>query len=527
MYRSELDIESRKEMMNERLANFILFANKIVESNQGISKLTNNHEVDQLTSECIDISEFSEEDAIELLRFSESKDAEKVVFLFFILMDVVQNEYFFQKFAEFSYSNRSDFNIYTQYFLYAQLLDMAIRDQYALPQYFHEWIFEISQWYTEYFKEELKPIDYEKRERGLVLVITAQFLGIRHAPTKLTYDICRGIILSGRDLLLINLADALSLTGHLPYWNAQSNYISDYSNVHSFMYEGVEIPFAQCDEGMPNIGMMKELIDSLREMKPELIISIGEDIFSNVIDDMIPVCSIPLQAKLSRNFTKYLVHYNEITSEERGWMAEYGYQEENLVPLKLPFRIEYSDGLKRSGIGIPKEAFCIVAIGNRLETELTEDFLKMLESILNQTNACFLTIGKLDCQSKFATYPHILENNIHLEYTQKLLAAFKLADLYVNPPREGGGTSAIYAMAAGKPIVTLDYGDVYKNCGVEFAVKNIEEMERQIRRYMGEASFYAEMSELATQRAKEYENVEQNISEMMMTLEKREESNPD
>ncbi len=508
--------------MNERILTFVAYADKIMESDYDISVIKRDQEIDSLTSEQLDIDKFSEEDITEILRFSESNDTEKVTFLFFVLLDVVRNEYCFQRFAEYVYLHREDFHIYTQYFLYAQIVDMTTRDRYTFPQHFDIWIFEISQWYTDYFKEELIPIEYENREKGLVLVITSQFLGVNHSPTKLTLDVCRGIILSGRNLLLLNLADALSLTGCIPYWNVQANYIPEYSRVQSFSYEEVQIPFAQCDRGIPNIGMVRDLICELRGMRPEIIISIGEDIFSNVIDDMIPVCSIPLQARLSRNFTKYLVHFNEVTLEERKWMAEYGYQEKNLIPMKLPFQVEYSDGVKREEIGIPKNAFCIVAIGNRLETELTEDFLEMMESILTQTNTFFLTIGEFDRQTKFAQYPHVLDKSIYLEYTHKLLAVCNLVDLYINPPREGGGTSAIYAMSAGKPIVTLDYGDVYKNCGAEFAVKSITEMASQINRYVEDAAYYARMSELASRRAKEYENVEKNIAEMIATLETRE-----
>lgn len=511
--------------MDNRLKNFIDFANRIVEADQEISKLTSDDEVDRLTSNRIDIEEISKTDLHDLLNFSKSRNAEKVAFLFIVLMNVIRNEVCFQRFAEFAYINREEFHIYTQYFLYAQIVDMANRDKYTLPLYYSDWILEISRWYSDYFTEELKPIEYKNREKGLVLVVTSQFLGILHSATKLTCDICRGILISGRRLLLINLADALSLTGHLPYWNQQSNYVEKYSSVSNMYYEDVQIPFAQCDRGLPNINMMKELILELREMRPEVIVSIGEDIFSNVINDMIPVCSIPLQAKLSRNFTKYLVHYNEITADEMSWMKKYFYSDENIVPLKLPFRIEYSDGITRSDMGIPTDSFCLVVIGNRLEIELTDDFLQTIENIIAKTNAIFLTIGHLDCESKYLKYPHISNNSIHLEYTQKLLAVCSITDLYINPPREGGGTSAIYAMAAGKPVVTLNFGDVYKNCGFEFSVENLQELGNQTLRYIEDKEFYYRMTDLAIKRAKEFEKVEDNINELLSELEKREKGN--
>ena len=98
----------------------------------------------------------------------------------------------------------------------------------------------------------------------------------------------------------------------------------------------------------------------------------------------------------------------------------------------------------------------------------------------------------------------------------------KVIDLYLNPPREGGGTSALYAMAAGKPVVTVNYGDVFKNCGDEFAVENLAEMYECIKRYTEDSIFYDRMAELAYRRAQEYEDVEKNMKELLDTLEIRE-----
>lgn len=513
-------------MMNKaqvKTMSFVSYAKRIIESDQKVSVLKNDQEIDELISGGIYEEELTKAELEQMTFFAECcSDTEKVAFLFFILLDLINSKYCFKCFAEYVYMHRNQYSIYTQYFLYAQILDMAARDGYVVPDDYALWIFEMSKWYIDLFQEELSPIAYKDRKKDLVLVITSQFLGIRHSATKLTLDVCRGIILSGRSLLLINLADALSLTGGIPYWNVQANYVQEYSKTRNFIYEDVNIPFAQCDRGMPNKGMMKDLICELRELKPEIIISIGEDIFSNVIDEMIPVCSIPLQAKLSRNFTKYLVHYNDLTLEETEWIKDFGYQDNNLIRIKLPFRIDYSNGMKRADLGIPEDAFCIVAIGNRLDSELTEDLLIELDKFIKETGAFFLVIGKMDCQTKFRNYANVLNRCGHLEYTQKLLAVCKLTDLYLNPPREGGGTSALYAMSAGKPIVSLNYGDVYKNCGEEFSVQSISEMFLRIKKYMEDSTYYSKMSELALRRAQEYEDVEKNIEKLMNTLEIRE-----
>ncbi len=99
------------------------------------------------------------------------------------------------------------------------------------------------------------------------------------------------------------------------------------------------------------------------------------------------------------------------------------------------------------------------------------------------------------------------------------MAVCELADLYVNPTRKGGGTSAIYAMTAGKPIVTLKYGDVYKNCGEEFAVEDLANMNKLIRRYMVDFDYYNKMSERARNMADLYSSLDQTVLEMIDCLE--------
>ncbi len=507
--------------MEKQVQNFILYANKIMGSDQCISDVVDG-DVSQLTLSSVKIEDPTPEETLEIFRFTEDTDVEKVLYLFSVLLNAVKNEFCFQRHAEYTYTHRVDLNIYTQYFLYSQIKTRAFMDGYQIPKYFDSWILEISAWYAEYFKKELLSIAYKDRIKGLVLVVTSQFLGPGHAPTELVLRVCQGLIKSERKVFLINLADVHSLTGRILYLGRRANYYREYLSREFVSYEEVDIPFLQCEEGMPNIDMMQALISEIREMKPEIIISVGEDIFSNVIDDMIPVCSLPLENGLCHNFTKYLVHYQDISIQEEKWIKEYGYSGENLIRMNLPYQIIQSNGIEREDLGIPKDVFCLVVIGNRIENELSEDFLEMLERIFTQIEARLLIVGKMDCEKKFANYPAIYGNYIHIEHTEKLLAVCRIADLYVNPPRVGGGTSAIYAMSAGKPIVTLNYGDVCKNCGMDFAVNSVSEMEKRIIQYIEDRLYYNEMSKLALARAKVYEDASSSISNMINILEERE-----
>ena len=61
-----------------------------------------------------------------------------------------------------------------------------------------------------------------------------------------------------------------------------------------------------------------------------------------------------------------------------------------------------------------------------------------------------------------------------------LSTIYKVCDLYINPLRRGGGTSAVEAMYNKLPVVSINYGDVALNTGDEFCVSSYVEMEQTI-----------------------------------------------
>ncbi len=377
--------------MQKQLADFLIYANQIIKPDQDIPNSLDEN-VRLLIANSVEVTNLSSEDISSVLRFEEISDTRKAIYLYSVLLHMVKNNYMFQQYAKYAYSHRDDYNIYSQYYLYSQIKAMAFENGYELPEYYDTWIFEISNGYIAFFCDELSVIDFSDRKTGFVLVITSQLLGPLHSPTKIALDICFYLIKSGRKVLLLNLADALSMTGSIACLSKRARYIEEYLNDYEYVYNGVSIPFYQCEQGMPNIEGMYTLISKIREIKPEIILSIGEDIFSNVIDDMIPCCSIPLDAGLSHNYTKYLAHYYDITAKEHEWLRKYGYKNENLIKMQLPFQIEKTSGLKREDLGIPETAFCLIIIGNRLESERTDEFLSMLDSILKQTDTILLTV---------------------------------------------------------------------------------------------------------------------------------------
>lgn len=101
------------------------------------------------------------------------------------------------------------------------------------------------------------------------------------------------------------------------------------------------------------------------------------------------------------------------------------------------------------------------------------------------------------------------------------IVRIELCDLYVNPTRKGGGTSAVEAMYKGKPAVSVGYGDVAGIIGEEFCCADYDEMVEIIKRYSADKQFYQEQSERAYKLAEEYLDTDGEFKRILSEYQKK------
>ncbi len=97
-------------------------------------------------------------------------------------------------------------------------------------------------------------------------------------------------------------------------------------------------------------------------------------------------------------------------------------------------------------------------------------------------------------QSIQTGYERLWKHTRYLGKQEDALAVFACGDLYVNPRRAGGGSSVAEALYQGLPALTLPEGDVSAAAGEAFRVRDYEQMEREILRYMDDAGYYGRQS---------------------------------
>ncbi len=360
---------------------------------------------------------------------------------------------------------------------------------------------------------ELTKIPMMERNKNLVIVITEQFLGERHAPTKVTLDRSTFIKQNmGKEVLIFNTAEAFAPSGVVWFLGAKYGIYKEEKSREEYQYwKGEKLPYFQCDNIMPDIDVMTMLLETVKSLKPEMVIHIGgSSLVAGLIDEMIPVLTI---GTTQSGIVPTLTHYQTVqgmTDPKWNWVLQkMGKEEGHVIPAKFTFSFEKQQEITtRREQGLPEEMFLLFTVGNRLDEEVTDTFLDMLESVLSEKIG-MVFIGPFDkFELRAKEHPAICPYLYSLGWSSDLFSRIELCDLYVNPLRKGGGTSVVMAMCKGKPAISTDYGDVAGFIGKDFWCKNYEEMALEILRYANRPDFYKKKSAQALELSKMYIDTE-------------------
>lgn len=151
--------------------------------------------------------------------------------------------------------------------------------------------------------------------------------------------------------------------------------------------------------------------------------------------------------------------------------------------------IEIDRDLKRMELGVPKEAFIVLSIGELNKNKNHEVVIRAVAKIANpELHYVICGQGPLDAYLKGLSKELGLEDHVHLlGYRTDIAEILKASDLFAFPSlREGLGLSALEAMACGLPIVTsnihgiVDYS-IDGKTGYSCCPENIEGFEQNIR----------------------------------------------
>ncbi len=395
-------------------------------------------------------------------------------------------------------------------FLWQQIARWSfIHGEYATSEIFKkQWLLErqvVQEFREAFLKEEIAPIPFQERNQKFVVIITSQVIETGHGPTKSALDRAACLQDLGYQVLLINTAELLTLEGEIPFEEViTGNYVDELLNQDIYEWKEHKIPYFQCYQNMPNMEDMETLFETIRKLKPCFAMEIGnQSLLAKCVDALIPVVSISMGPSIITPFeSSYQTLNHELAENEKEVFAAMGVGEERLLPLPFTFGIkEPKRRYQKAELYVPEDAFVSCVVGARLDEDVTEEFLQFAKQVVSEKHYMIFMGIWPKYEEVMASHEELRPYLKYLGMQEDVAGIMSSIELYINPRRRGGGTSAVEAMAQGIPALTIDYGDVALNVAPEFLCKDYGEMLAQIRRYETDVAYYEAAQEIASKRA--------------------------
>lgn len=437
-------------------------------------------------------------------------------YVFFLKYIITENMNYLEELLKFVYQNKNFikesklflyFQIQREFFIASKNIDYGMCSNSM--RLYKEVLLE--------YEKAIKPLKkFKKNKNERVVIAIAQLLGKNHAPTKLALDIAYYLsVKKNKQVLIINTKECLSTLGaiYLPRIT-MPNVLEEYSDIGYIDYKEFAVNIFQPSTKMVTEEGINLIRDKMIGFKPEFILNIGTNMVTDLCKDIAPVATLLI--------SKDEHSYSNLEIIPRAWLK---YRESinkhnicRYIIQDLFFEIkEQKSIVRRIDLGLPENKFIISIVGNRLQDEVSDDFLKVLDKLCFESEVFIVFITEYNVPEK---YGFLRRNCVNLGYVDDLASIMENIDIYLNPIRKGGGTSAIYALSKGKPVITMPNCDVAIHAGKNFEVDDLNEMYLEIKKYKNNASYYEMKSNLAVERSNKITDVENCINEMLIKINK-------
>lgn len=373
--------------------------------------------------------------------------------------------------------------------------------------------------------KEQKYFSWQERNHDLVFVFSAQVLGMEHAPTKTLLDRC--YVLKKylkKEVVIIDTAMQMPMKGQAPFYGlANATYAEELSSLGQLEFNGEIFEFHQCENKMPDLEIIAGIIRMVKDRKPKFILDIGgSDLCADLCGLFVPQVTIStVFSKIAISCGEYQIINKVLSEDDIEELAVLGVDPLKVKQARFTFSFKkQTHHFTHKQLGLWEDKFILLVVGWRLDQEVDENFLDMLECVLEENQSIAVAfMGKFDLYNeKIKHYVRLQERSKNLGKQMDALAVTECCDLYVNPRRSGGGSSVSEALYKGLPAVTLPTGDVSVAAGELFWVEDYFAMQEKILKYASEQNYYKQMSEKAKKRAEELMDSNGGFGQTMETI---------
>lgn len=363
-----------------------------------------------------------------------------------------------------------------------------------------------------YIPNKVKKNDVDNPKKEIIVIVTSQFLGEQHAPTRRVLDYAYTMQRNlGKQVVIIN--DCGMRFQNYGYMNSKLSFndINELNNRNKIEYKGTSFLFYQTSHVMPDVQEIANLVWNIKELSPELVLSVGAScITSDLCKHFTKTATIPCSTKIPTSAADNLILCRDLRKADESKLQKLlpGQRViESVFNYKMPEESAMAH-YQRKDFGVPENAWLISVAGNRLNTEMDLEFLKCMNNVLSEIeNAHFMVVGDVDVQNILKHFSN--SGKVHLAgRVSDGSQAIRLSDIYVQPRRQGGGRAAFEALYYGIPTIIPNYGDAWDVCGSLFEVNSYDEMKQKIYSYYNDSTQYRAISERALEKARKLEDMQ-------------------
>ncbi len=288
-----------------------------------------------------------------------------------------------------------------------------------------------------------------------VAIYAPQLIDPAHPSTAMALDLCKLLVRAGMQVRLFS-AQEFRIPGAQAF-SAGPSPVQHPVDPDSWRLHSAQPLHTVCaDADSPIAQRWYGLLDKIVDYQPDLVLFVG---FMSplmwALHRLYPVLGMSLHTVAPMAPVDVWLAASAEATDDRAWPGL-----PPPLPLAFPYRFwpeKPVDAVSRAALGVPPAALLLVSTGQRLVTEMTPDWRAAIEAFVQDNpHVHWLLVGAdghLPGQVPTGPRVHVLPSQ------PDLLAWLRLADVYLNPPRIGGGTSVALAMQAGVPVLALAGGD--------------------------------------------------------------------
>lgn len=359
---------------------------------------------------------------------------------------------------------------------------------------------------------DVSKIPAEERNNDLVIMVSTQLLEPKHAPTRILLELARILeVYLHKKIMLVS--EILETDGEFCNKNGLTkkyglNYRKELNGTFVYPYKECTFSGYQIVLRPDHMEEMKRLIRRIYELKPYCVWCIGGmPVFAGAMKRfttmMYTSCVEGYAGIPSDMVVNYFDRAPVVYPKEQKFLLEHGVK---IANIRIGLSSYHKSGgiYKRSDFSIPDDAFCIGIAGNRLDQDCTDLFLDVLrQAVKMQTSRriWLIFIGDINekAQEKITAQTQADGCIRFLGYCSEFADAIALIDVLAAAPALGNGGAGVTALNEGKPVVSLETGDIASCVGEEFQCHTLEEYPDRIRRYVEDQAYYDRQSQKAVQ----------------------------